>query len=85
LGLEDHAFATTEGTVIHCAVAIVGECSEIMDLGAGEAGSERSRYYAMTQDALVGEGAEELREDGEDVELHKCRGYGLGCRVQSSF
>jgi hypothetical protein len=78
LGLEDHALAATEGTVVYGAVTVVGEGAEVVDVGAGEAGAEGSGDDAVAEDALGldargGEGAEELRKDGEDVEAHRSR------------
>jgi hypothetical protein len=78
LGLEDHALAAAEGTVVDGAVTVVGEGAEVVDVGSGDAGAEGARDDAVAQDALVGEGAKELRKDGEDVEAHRSRDWGLG-------
>ena len=73
LGFEDHALAAAEGTVVDGAVTVVGKGAEVVDVGAGQAGAERARDHAVAQDALVGEGAEEVGKDGEDVEAHRDR------------
>ena len=47
LGLENHALATAEGTVVNGAVAVVGEGAEVVGVGAGEAGAQGARDDAM--------------------------------------
>ncbi len=64
-GLEDHALAAAEGAVVHSAVAVVGPIAEVVDEDADEAG-----LAGACEDAAVEGAAEELGEDGEDVEGH---------------
>ena len=78
LGLEDHTLAAAEGAVVYGAVPVVGEGAEVVDVRGGKVCAEGSGDDAMAEDSLgVGAGggdrAEELREDGEDVEAHKDR------------
>jgi len=66
LGLEDHALAAAEGTVVDGAVAVVGEGAEVVGVGLCDAGAKGAG------DDAVGERAgEEAGKDGEDVEAHK--------------
>ncbi len=81
-GLEDHAFAAAEGTVVYGAVAVVGEGAEVvrgdLDCAGGDGAAE---------DAVIEHAGEEVREDGEDVEAHggwlQCRTWGQGGSEQS--
>ena len=65
LGLEDHAFAAAEGTVVHGAMAVVGEVAQVV---GGDV--DRAAGDGPAQDSVVERAGEEVGEDGEDVEAH---------------
>jgi hypothetical protein len=66
LGLKHHAFTAAEGAVVHGAVAVVRERAEVVDADFDQAGVLRA-----AQDAVVERAAEEVGEDGDEVEAHR--------------
>jgi hypothetical protein len=65
LGLEDHAFAAPEGTVIHGTVAVVREGAQVVGLDRNQASLD-----GATEDAVVKRAGKETGEDRNDVEGH---------------
>ena len=66
LRLEDHAFAATEGSVVHGAMAVMGEGAQVVGLDGG-----LSRAQRALQNAVVEGAAKELRKEGDDIEAHE--------------
>jgi hypothetical protein len=64
-GLEDHAFAAAEGTIINGAMAILGEFAEILDVNLDE-----TRFSGAAEDAVVQRANEELRKNRDEIEAH---------------
>ena len=64
-GLKAHAFAAAEGTVVHGAMAVVGEVAQVVGGDVARAAGD-----GPAQDSVVERAGEEVGEDGEDVEAH---------------
>ena len=65
LGLEDHAFAPAEGTVIDGAMTVVCEGAEIVD-----GNLDKAFCKGPAQDSILEEAREEAGEDGDDLKPH---------------
>jgi hypothetical protein len=65
LGLENHAFAAAEGTVVYGAMAVVGEVAQIVSGDLDRAGGD-----GAAENSVVERAGEKTGEDGEDVEAH---------------
>lgn len=61
--LQEHAFPAPERSVVDGAMAVVGPVAEVVELDVEEAG-----FTGSVNDAMVERAAEEVREDGENVE-----------------
>lgn len=64
-GFEQHSLAAAEGTVVDGAMAVIGPLAEVMGMEF-----EQSGGGGFGDDAVVKGTAEEIRKDGENVELH---------------
>ena len=67
-GLEHHAFAAAEGSVIDRAVTVVGKGAQIVDAYLDETLGERT-----AQDAVFKDAREEAGKDGDDLKAHTSR------------
>ncbi len=66
LRLEHHALAAAERAIVHGLVAVVSELPQIVHANIDQAGLSGS-----ADNAVVERSGEELREDGDDVKLHR--------------
>jgi hypothetical protein len=70
LGLENHAFAAPERTVVDGAMTVVGEGAQIVDGNLDEAFGE-----SAAQDSIFEKAREEAGKDGDNLKPHRsyCR------------
>jgi len=64
--LEDHAFAAAEGAIVDGAMAVFGEFAQVLNVDVDDLG-----FAGATHDAVFEGAAEELGEDGDQVEAHR--------------
>jgi hypothetical protein len=63
--LENHAFTTAEWTIVHSAMAVFGECPQILDIYF-----DQSCFACATENTVVERSGEKFRKDGDEVEAH---------------
>src|SRR6266849_1150096 len=65
LWLQHHAFATSERPVIHSAMPILGEHSQVLHMDLDQAG-----FSSAAQNAMVQRPHKKLRENRDEIEAH---------------
>src|SRR5581483_2287640 len=64
--LQNHALAAAEGTVVHSAVAVVGEVAQVNHLDL-----HQTSLAGAPKDAMLQRPAKEVGKNGYDLELHE--------------
>src|SRR5260370_28069850 len=77
LRLQNHPFAAAERPIVYCLVPIVSELPQVVNADIDQARLSRPAHNAVMQRPV-----EKLREDGNDVELHRL-GLTLGAMFAS--
>src|SRR5438128_7444188 len=65
LGLEDHAFAAAEGTIINGFVAVFGELAQILNMNV-----DKTSFAGAANDSVIERAGKEFRKNSDEIEAH---------------